>query len=50
MAIAGFVGDNALAWGQMSAFSVLSLIPVLLTTLAVQKYLVRGITFGAVKG
>jgi multiple sugar transport system permease protein len=50
VAIAGFVGDNALAWGQMSAFSVLSFIPVLLTTLAVQKYLVRGITFGAVKG
>lgn len=50
VAIAGFVGDNALAWGQMSAFSVLSFIPVLLTTLAVQRYLVRGITFGAVKG
>jgi multiple sugar transport system permease protein len=50
VAIAGFVGDNALAWGQMSAFSVISFIPVLLTTLAVQKYLVRGITFGAVKG
>jgi multiple sugar transport system permease protein len=50
VAIAGFVGDNALAWGQMSALSVLSFIPVLLTTLAVQRYLVRGITFGAVKG
>ena len=50
VAIAGFVGDNALAWGQMSAFSVISFVPVLLMALAAQKYLVRGITFGAVKG
>ncbi len=47
--LAGFVGDNALAWGQMSAFSVISFIPVMVLTLAVQKYLVRGVSFGAVK-
>lgn len=50
VAIAGFVGDNALAWGQMSAFSVLSILPVLAMAFAVQRYLVRGLTFGAVKG
>ncbi|MBI4923294.1 MAG: carbohydrate ABC transporter permease [Devosia nanyangense] len=50
VAIASFVGDNALAWGQMSALSIASFVPILLMALTVQRYLVRGITFGAVKG
>jgi len=50
VAIASFVGDNALAWGPMSALSVASFVPVLLLALAAQRYLIRGLTFGAVKG
>jgi multiple sugar transport system permease protein len=50
VAIANFLGDSAVAWGQMSAFSVISFIPVLAMTFCVQRYLVRGVTMGAVKG
>jgi multiple sugar transport system permease protein len=49
VAIAGYVGDNALAWGQMSAFGVISFVPVIIAVLAVQRHIVRGLTFGAVK-
>lgn len=49
VAIAGYVGDNALAWGQMSAFGVISFVPVMIAVLAVQRHIVRGLTFGAVK-
>ncbi|MBO6541107.1 MAG: carbohydrate ABC transporter permease [Rhizobiaceae bacterium] len=50
VAISSFVGDNALDWGQMSALSVLSFMPILILALSVQRFLVRGISFGAVKG
>ncbi|MEJ0085291.1 MAG: carbohydrate ABC transporter permease [Pseudomonadota bacterium] len=49
VAIAGYVGDNALAWGQMSAFGVISFLPVMIAVLLVQRHIVRGLTFGAVK-
>lgn len=49
VAIAGYVGDNALAWGQMSAFGVISFVPVMIAVLLVQRHIVRGLTFGAVK-
>ncbi|MEJ1960873.1 MAG: carbohydrate ABC transporter permease [Gammaproteobacteria bacterium] len=49
VAISGYVGDNALAWGQMSAFGVISFVPVMIAVLLVQRHIVRGLTFGAVK-
>jgi multiple sugar transport system permease protein len=49
VAISGYVGDNALAWGEMSAYSVISFIPVFIMAMAVQRYLIRGLSFGAVK-
>lgn len=37
-------------WGEVAAASVLQSIPVLIFTFFIQKHLVRGLTFGAVKG
>ena len=39
-----------LEWGPQAALSVIAALPVILAALAIQKYLVRGMTFGAVKG
>ena len=44
---AGFVG---LEWGPQAALSVVGVLPVVLLALVIQKYLIRGMTFGAVKG
>lgn len=49
VAVGSFVTDKGILWGPMSALSVMSILPVLLFALAIQKYLVRGLTFGAVK-
>ncbi len=40
----------ATEWGKIAAFAVLIITPVLIITFATQKYLVRGMTMGAVKG
>ncbi|MEM4234737.1 MAG: carbohydrate ABC transporter permease [Candidatus Methanomethylicaceae archaeon] len=45
-----FVGEYALQWGEVSAIGSLLIIPPILVTFFLQKYLVRGLTLGAVKG
>lgn len=45
-----FIGKFAVDWGQMMAASVLALIPALLFFGFLQRYLVAGLTAGAVKG
>jgi glycerol transport system permease protein len=37
-------------WGEMAAISVVSLLPALIFLALVQKYIITGLTFGAVKG
>jgi multiple sugar transport system permease protein len=37
-------------WGEMAAVGVIATIPVLIFALIVQKYMVRGLTFGVIKG
>jgi multiple sugar transport system permease protein len=48
--IAGRVTQYEIKWGVMSAAGVVALTPILLFALAVQRYLVRGLSLGAVKG
>ncbi|MEG6508384.1 carbohydrate ABC transporter permease [Methyloligella sp. 2.7D] len=44
------VSQTSTLWGQVAAASVLQSIPVIVFTFFVQKHLVQGLTFGAVKG
>ncbi len=48
--IAGRVTQYEIKWGAMSAGGVVAMIPVFGFALAVQRYLVRGLSLGAVKG
>jgi multiple sugar transport system permease protein len=45
-----FIGQYEVAWEAMSAAAVLTMLPPLLLALFFQRYLVRGMTLGAVKG
>ena len=45
-----FVSKFSVDWGQMMAAAVLALIPAVLFFTFIQRYLVRGLTAGAVKG
>ena len=48
--IAGRVTQYEIRWGVMSAAGVVAMTPILVFALAVQRYLVRGLSLGAVKG
>ena len=48
--IAGRVTQYEIKWGVMSAAGTVAMLPILIFALAVQKYLVRGLSLGAVKG
>jgi multiple sugar transport system permease protein len=48
--IAGRVTQYEIKWGVMSAAAAVALVPILVFALSVQKYLVRGLSMGAVKG
>lgn len=50
LGILGFVGYERILWGQMAAATIICVIPELLLAFFVQKYIIRGLTFGAVKG
>ena len=45
-----FVTTTGTNWGTMAAVALVSMIPALLFLFAVQKHIVAGLTFGAVKG
>lgn len=49
VAIATFIGERRLEWGAMSALGTLMLIPPAIFAFLGQQYIVRGLTFGAVK-
>ncbi len=50
IAIAGFITDKGTNLGAMAAMSVMICIPMVILILFAQKYLIQGLTSGAVKG
>jgi multiple sugar transport system permease protein len=44
-----FFGKQMVMWGEVGALSVMAFLPLLVLSLLVQRYLVRGLTVGAVK-
>ncbi|MFC4600606.1 carbohydrate ABC transporter permease [Cohnella hongkongensis] len=44
-----FLSVSGVAWGEMSAIGVVTILPMLLFAMIVQKYMIRGLTFGGVK-
>jgi multiple sugar transport system permease protein len=44
-----FISYEQVLWGQMAAASLVAVLPQLILSLFVQKYIVRGLTMGAVK-
>lgn len=49
VAINAFIGKYSIDWGQMSAACMIALIPTVIFFAIVQKYIVQGLTQGAVK-
>lgn len=48
--ISSFVGSVSIDWGGSSAAAALASVPIFIAGVFIQKYLVRGMTAGAVKG
>jgi multiple sugar transport system permease protein len=49
-AMSGYIRIEEVAWGPLAAAATTALIPVLVLVAIVQRQLLRGLTFGAVKG
>jgi multiple sugar transport system permease protein len=47
--LAGFSDSMSIAWGEFMAIGCFAAVPIMLFTIALQRHLVRGLTFGAVK-
>jgi multiple sugar transport system permease protein len=48
--IPGLVTPHGTLWGQVAAVAIVATLPIIVFTALVQRHLVRGLTFGAVKG
>ncbi|MEM9494268.1 MAG: carbohydrate ABC transporter permease, partial [Myxococcota bacterium] len=48
--VPGLVTPHGTLWGQVAAVAVVATVPIIVFTALVQRHLVRGLTFGAVKG
>ena len=48
--IPGLMTPHGTLWGQVAAVAVIATLPIIAFTMLVQRHLVRGLTFGAVKG
>jgi multiple sugar transport system permease protein len=49
IAVSGYITDRGIYWGEMSAVATIAILPMLFFVFLVQKHIVRGLTFGAVK-
>ena len=47
--LGGFSGSMGLEWGPYMAVGAMAVLPIMIFTLVLQKHLVRGLTFGAVR-
>ncbi len=50
VAISMFAGEHKEPWGEIAAASVIATLPVLAVALGCQRWIIRGLTAGAVKG
>lgn len=50
LALANFSGEFSVDWNSLLAMSVISMIPVLIVFVTLQKYIIGGMTAGGVKG
>jgi multiple sugar transport system permease protein len=48
--LSSLIGGHGIKWGELSALSLISIIPGVVLVIFFQKYLVRGLTFGAIRG
>jgi multiple sugar transport system permease protein len=48
--VMGFITQRGVLWGEMSAAATVIMMPMIVFTFFVQRYLIRGLSFGAVKG
>jgi ABC-type glycerol-3-phosphate transport system permease component len=49
VAVAGFRGYAAIRWQEMTAAAIVAIVPMVVFAGLVQRYIVKGLTFGAVK-
>ena len=48
--LAGRIGEFRVQWGEVSAMGIVALVPPIIVAFALQRHLVRGLSFGAVRG
>jgi multiple sugar transport system permease protein len=48
--VPSLVGGHEILWGEIAAIGTIAIIPGIVLSLLLQRYLVRGLTMGAVKG
>lgn len=48
--VSGFQTQQGILWGPLAAAAVICVVPMLMVALLLQRYIVRGLTFGAVRG
>lgn len=49
LAAMSFMGEEGIYWGPMCAYGTFYMLPVIIATIFIQKYLVKGLTMGAIK-
>lgn len=48
--VQSFLSVQGVVWGEMSAVGTVATLPVLIFAMIVQKNMIRGLSFGSVKG
>ncbi len=48
--VPSLVGGHEILWGEIAAIGMVAIIPGIILSLLLQRYLVRGLSMGAVKG